>query len=94
MSTFIQNINGYLWGFPMIAFLFSTHILMTVKTRFIQKKVFVGIKLSVKGREKSEEGISPFSALATSLASTLGTGNIIGVGTAVTMGGAGAVFWC
>ena len=54
----------------------------------------MGIKLSVKGREKSEEGISPFSALATSLASTLGTGNIIGVGTAVTLGGAGAVFWC
>lgn len=94
MGTFIEAINGYLWGFPMIAFLFFIHILMTVKTRFIQRKVFYGVRLSLKRSDGCEEGISPFSALATSLASTLGTGNIIGVSTAVVMGGAGAVFWC
>lgn len=94
MSTFIQTLNGYLWGFPMIAFLFLTHIVMTVKTRVIQRKVFFGIRFSLSG-DKGEKGeISPFSALATTLASTLGTGNIIGVGTAVALGGAGAVFWC
>ena len=47
MSTFIQTLNGYLWGFPMIAFLFLTHIVMTVKTGAIQRKVFLGIKLSL-----------------------------------------------
>lgn len=91
---FIQTLNGYLWGLPMIAFLFSTHIFMSVKTGFIQRKVFRGIRLSVTSEEKGRGDISPFSCLATSLASTLGTGNIIGVGTAVAMGGAGAVFWC
>lgn len=94
MSTFIQTLNGYLWGFPMIAFLFLTHIVMTVKTRGIQRKVFIGIRLSLTGGKGENGEISPFSALATTLASTLGTGNIIGVGTAVALGGAGAVFWC
>ncbi len=94
MAMFIQTINGYLWGFPMIAFLFSTHIFLSVKTRFVQRRVFKGIRLSVssKGRDKGE--LSPFACLATTLASTLGTGNIIGVGSAVALGGAGAVFWC
>ena len=94
MGNFFENINGYLWGFPMIAFLFLTHLTMTVKTGFVQRKVFAGIRLSVKKDGAGGEAISPFAALATSLASTLGTGNIIGVGTAVAMGGAGAVFWC
>lgn len=94
MSGFIETINGYLWGFPMIAFLFLTHIVLSVKTRFVQRKVFKGIRLSFEKDETKKDGISPFSALATTLASTLGTGNIIGVSTAVAMGGAGAVFWC
>lgn len=94
MGAFIQTINGYLWGFPMIAFLFSVHIFLTAKTGFVQRKVFTGIRLSVKKDAKSGSGITPFGALAASLASTLGTGNIIGVSTAVTLGGAGAVFWC
>ena len=94
MSTFIQTLNGYLWGFPMIAFLFLTHIVMSSRTGFVQRKVFTGIRLSVTKSCEDQGEISPFSALATSLASTLGTGNIVGVGTAVALGGAGAVFWC
>ncbi len=94
MAMFIQKLNGYLWGFPMIAFLFCTHIIMSIRTGFVQRKVFKGIRLSVKGADKGKGEMSPFACLATSLASTLGTGNIIGVGTAVAMGGAGAVFWC
>ena len=94
MAIFIQKLNGYLWGFPMIAFLFCTHLFMSVRTGFVQRKVLKGIALSVKSPEKGKGELSPFSCLATSLASTLGTGNIIGVGTAVAMGGAGAVFWC
>ncbi|MBQ4568677.1 MAG: sodium:alanine symporter family protein [Ruminococcus sp.] len=94
MAMFIQTINGYLWGFPMIAFLFSTHIFMSIKTGFVQRRVFKGIRLSVSAYEKGRGDMSPFASLATTLASTLGTGNIIGVGSAVALGGAGAVFWC
>jgi len=94
MRDFIENINGYLWGLPMIAFLFFIHIFMSVKTGFIQRKVFSGIRLSMSRNTGKKDGISPFSALATTLASTLGTGNIIGVSTSVAMGGVGAVLWC
>ncbi len=94
MNSIIQTINGYLWGFPMIAFLFLTHLFMTVRTGFIQRKTLKAIRLSVRSPQGSKGDISPFQSLATTLASTLGTGNIVGVGTAVALGGAGAVFWC
>ena len=94
MNSIIQTINGYLWGFPMIAFLFCTHLYMTYKTGFVQKKVIKGIVLSTKKPQGDAGNISPFETLATTLASTLGTGNIVGVSTAVALGGAGAVFWC
>ncbi len=94
MNSIIQTINGYLWGIPMIAFLFLTHLFMTVRTGFVQRKTLRAIRLSAKSPEGDKGDISPFASLATTLASTLGTGNIVGVGTAVALGGAGAVFWC
>ncbi|MBQ9742624.1 MAG: sodium:alanine symporter family protein [Ruminococcus sp.] len=94
MNDIILAINGYLWGLPMIAFLFCTHLFMTVRTGFVQRKTLTALRLSVIPVADSKKGVSPFQALSASLASTLGTGNIIGVGTAVAMGGAGAVFWC
>lgn len=94
MIDFISTLNGYLWGFPMIAFLFGAHIFTTVRTKGIQRKVFMGIRLSVTTPKGTQGELSPFASLTTSLAGTLGTGNIIGVGTAVALGGAGAVFWC
>ncbi len=94
MIDLISAFSGYLWGFPMIVFLFSTHIFMTFKTSVVQRKLFKGIKLSVTKPKGDQGEISPFEALSTSLAATLGTGNIIGVGAAIAMGGAGAVFWC
>lgn len=90
----ISFINGYLWGLPMIALLFGTHIFMSIKTGFVQKHIFKGIRLSVTKDPDAKGDISPFASLATELASTLGTGNIIGVGTAIALGGPGAVFWC
>ncbi len=94
MNTFLTTLNSYLWGFPMIAFLLFTHLFFTVKTGFVQKKLFKGIALSFKGTDKCEKNISPFQTLCTTLASTLGTGNIIGIGTAISLGGAGSLFWC
>ena len=93
MNTFLSTLNSYLWGFPMIAFLLFMHLFFGFKTGFVQKNLFKGIRLSVKGCE-SEENLSPFQSLCTTLASTLGTGNIIGIGTAISLGGAGALFWC
>ncbi len=93
MTAFLSMLNSYLWGFPMIAFLLFMHLFFSFKTGFVQKKLFKGIRLSVKGTE-TVANISPFQSLCTTLASTLGTGNIIGIGTAISLGGAGALFWC
>ncbi|MDD7023627.1 MAG: sodium:alanine symporter family protein [Oscillospiraceae bacterium] len=94
LQNFITFINGYLWGPPMIILLFGTHLFMTFRTGFIQKKTLRAIKLSVTKDPDAHGDISQFGALTTALASTIGTGNIIGVGTAVALGGPGAVLWC
>ena len=93
MAGLIDKINGLLWGVPMIIFLFGAHLYLTYKTKFVQRKVFVGIKESVKKQKNGKGDVSVFGALSTALASTVGTGNIIGVGTAITLGGPGAVLW-
>jgi AGCS family alanine or glycine:cation symporter len=93
-ESFIIESNRFLWGAPMIILLFGTHLYITFKTGFIQKKMWLGIKLSFTKDESSTGDISQFGALATALASTIGTGNIIGVGTAIALGGPGAIFWC
>lgn len=87
-------VDDFLWGVPMIVILIGTHIYMTVRTKFIQRKTLTAIKLSVTKDPEVDGDISPFQALTTALASTIGTGNIIGVGTAIALGGAGAVLWC
>ena len=78
----------------MIVLLLGTHLFMTVRTGFIQRKTFTGIRLSVTKDPDSPGDVSQFQALTTALASTIGTGNIVGVGTAVFLGGPGAVLWC
>ncbi len=90
----ISEISSALWGWPMIILLIGTHLFLTIRLRFPQRKIFTAIKLSVK-RDKGAKGdVSQFGALATALAATIGTGNIVGVGTAVALGGPGAVMWC
>ena len=90
----INDLDTLLWGVPMIVILLGTHIYMTIRTRFVQRKTWTAIKLSVTKDPECDGDISPFQALTTALASTIGTGNIIGVGTAIALGGAGAVLWC
>ncbi len=94
INNFISSINGVLWGWPMIILLLGTHIYLTIILRFPQRKIFKAIKLSVTKDPGSEGDVSQFGALATALAATIGTGNIVGVGTAIALGGPGAVFWC
>lgn len=93
LDAFFTWLNGYLWGPPMIILLFGTHLLMTIKTGFMQRYILKGIKLSITRDPDSKGEISPFAALTTALASTIGTGNIIGVATAIVSGGPGAVLW-
>lgn len=94
IQSVVTKINDVLWGPPMLVILFGTHLFLTIRTGFIQRKLGMAIKLSVKKDPDSEGDISQFGALTTALASTIGTGNIIGVGTAIAMGGPGAVLWC
>ncbi|MFA6778242.1 MAG: sodium:alanine symporter family protein [Paludibacteraceae bacterium] len=90
----ISALGSFLWGWPMIILLVGTHLYLTVRLKFPQRKIFKAIKLSVQRESGSTGDISPLGALMTSLAATVGTGNIIGVATAVSLGGPGAVFWC
>lgn len=88
------SISDFLWGWPMIILLLGTHLFLTIRLRFPQRKIFTAIRLSIQKDNDSEGDVSQFGALTTSLAATIGTGNIIGVATAVAFGGPGAVFWC
>lgn len=97
MSSFSQiaaDITAALWGWPTIILLLGTHIFLTIRLRFPQLQIFKAIKLSFTKDQDSSGDVSQFGALATSLAATIGTGNIIGVATAVALGGPGAVLWC
>ena len=94
INSFVTSVNELVWGWAMILLLLGTHIFMTIRTRGIQRRVFQGIRLSVTKDPEAEGEVSQFGALTTALAATIGTGNIIGVGTAIALGGPGAVLWC
>ena len=94
LNTFFADLSSMLWGWPMMILLLGTHILLTVRLRFPQRKIFTAIKLSVTRDPDATGDVSQFGSLATALAATIGTGNIIGVATAVSLGGPGAVLWC
>lgn len=93
LFTLFQTVNSYLWNGPLLIFLLFTHIYFTIATGGAQRKLPLALQLSVRN-EKQEGGFGAFASLATTLAATLGTGNIIGLSTAVAIGGPGAVFWC
>lgn len=78
----------------MIILLLGTHVFLTIRLRFPQRHLIKAVKLSVKPDKDSKGDVSQFGALATALAATIGTGNIVGVATAVALGGPGAVLWC
>jgi len=94
LNAFVAEAASQLWGWPMIVLLFGTHLYLTVRLRFPQRRIFHAIRLSVTRDTNAEGDVSQFGALATSLAATIGTGNIVGVATAVALGGPGAVLWC
>ena len=93
LFSFLKNANQFLWNGPMLFILLGSHLFFTIRTCCIQRKLPLAVRLSVKNKV-SGHGMGAFSSLATTLAATLGTGNIIGISTAIALGGPGAVFWC
>lgn len=98
MTTFlsaVKNINEFLWSGPLLFILMGTHLYFTIKLHVPQKKILEAVRLSVTPEDRKNSGnLSVFATLATTLAATLGTGNIVGVSTAIALGGPGAIFWC
>ncbi|NLL77550.1 MAG: sodium:alanine symporter family protein [Clostridiales bacterium] len=94
----ISSINNFLWSYPLLFLLMGTHLFFTLKLRIPQRHIGKAIRLSITSEtydtSVSSRNLSAFGALATTLAATLGTGNIIGVSTAVALGGPGAILWC
>ena len=94
INDFFSLISDFLWGWPMMILLLGTHVFLTFRLRIPQRKLLTGIRLSVQKDPDAKGDVSQFGALATALAATIGTGNIVGVATAVALGGPGAVLWC
>ncbi len=94
LGSYIKSFSDFLWGWPLIILLVGTHLFLTIRLRFPQRYIFKAIGISFRKDKNAEGDVSQFGALTTSLAATIGTGNIIGVATAVSLGGPGAVLWC
>jgi AGCS family alanine or glycine:cation symporter len=84
---------GFMWDSWFVWLLFATHLFMTWRTGFVQRYLFKAIRLSFSRQKEGSGDISQFGALMTALAATIGTGNIVGVAAAISVGGPGAVFW-
>lgn len=90
----LENVNAFFWNGPILFLLAGTHLFFTIKL-FPQRHTVRALRLSVTSEiEIAGKGLSGFATLATTLAATLGTGNIVGVSTAIALGGPGALFWC
>jgi AGCS family alanine or glycine:cation symporter len=89
----IVAVDDFVWGPVIITLLVGAHVFLTFRTGFIQRKLFTAIKLSVTKDPDATGDVSQFGALTTALSATIGTGNIVGVATAVLAGGPGAVLW-
>ena len=94
LDDFFASLSNFLWGWPMMILLLGTHIFLTFRLHVPQLRLWTAIKLSVRRDSNATGDVSQFGALATALAATIGTGNIIGVATAIALGGPGAVLWC
>src|SRR5690625_770876 len=96
VTEFLDMVSGYVWGPPLLILLVGTGIFLTIRVGILQIRLLpYALKLVfTKSKDKQSEGdISHFQALMTAMAATVGVGNIVGVATAVVMGGPGAIFW-
>jgi len=93
LEAMLSRISDWVWGPPLLILLFGTHLFLTVRLRFIQRYLLTAIRISFRREKEGAGDVSQFGALTTALAATIGTGNIVGVATAVAAGGPGAVLW-
>ena len=96
ITGFLDKASGFIWGPPLLVLLVGTGIFLTVRLGFIQVRLLpYSLKqvFSRKHNKKADGDITQFQALMTAMAATVGVGNIVGVATAVYMGGPGAIFW-
>ena len=97
MGEFLETVNSYVWGIPTLVFILSVGMYFTIQTGFFQflylPKSIISFCAKLKPSKRTENGVSPYQALCTALAATVGTGNIAGVAGAITLGGPGAIFW-
>lgn len=93
-NNIIKNIDDFVWGVPLIVLIIGCGIMLTIRVGFIQiKKLGTALKFMFSDEENAHGEVSSFAALCTALSATIGTGNIVGVATAMSVGGAGALFW-
>ena len=96
LNSILEKIHGYVWGLPLIVLIMATGIFLTIRMKGLQiKRLPLALKYMVKNEDDGDGEVSSFGALCTSLSATIGTGNIVGVATAVGVlaGGPGALFW-
>jgi AGCS family alanine or glycine:cation symporter len=93
MEQLVSDMSDIVWGPPLLILLLGTHLFLTFRLGIIQKYIFTAIRLSFQRSTEGTGDVSHFGALTTALAATIGTGNIVGVATAVAAGGPGAVLW-
>lgn len=91
---FLKNINNLLWGIPLPVLLFGSHLYYTFKLKGVQKHIGKAICISFRPDKTGDGDLSSFAALSATLAATIGTGNIVGISTAIALGGPGAILWC
>jgi AGCS family alanine or glycine:cation symporter len=93
LESLLESAGDLVWGWPMVILLLGTHVYLTIRLRLVQRFLGTAIRISLRRGAEGKGDISQFGALTTALAATIGTGNIVGVATAVAAGGPGAVFW-
>ncbi|MEG8947306.1 alanine/glycine:cation symporter family protein [Rosettibacter firmus] len=93
IENLLNQISNFIWGIPLLILLFGTHIFLTIRLKFIQRYILKAIRISLSKEKEGLGDISQFGAVTTALAATIGTGNIVGVSTAIASGGPGAVLW-
>ena len=94
ISLFLKAVDDFVWGIPLIVLILVTGIFLTVRLRGIQfSKLGTACRYMFQNEEEGHGEVSSFAALCTALSATIGTGNIVGVATAIVSGGPGALFW-
>ena len=93
MEQFLTTINDFVWGIPLITLLLGTGIYFTFRLKFLQLSKLKLAFLCIFKKDSGDGDVSSFQSLCTALSSTIGTGNIVGVATAISAGGPGALFW-